>query len=438
MPVGLLEIWYSPTNGRDTASLLCCGAHVTTSEIRRICRMAGKKRGTSREPAGNVKVGKKKTQLKTAKDTNGRPRRVSSGDTAPSRTETGIQRFVVSESIQAAQEAKITAVKDIISEVPPYDVETLAKVLEAILDGTSSDDAEVIRNALLKRPMSSDARNPPKPDETLSAEWRKGGYPYKNLLSRKSYEKQKYRLQVELLKLQSWVRNTGQKVVILFEGRDAAGKGGSIKRFMEHLNPRGARVIALEKPTDAERGQWYFQRYVEHLPTAGEIVLFDRSWYNRAGVEHVMEFCTADEYAEFMRQVPEFERNLTRSGMHLIKFWFSVSRKEQRRRFKNREVHPLKQWKLSPVDRASLDKWDEYTKAKEAMFFYTDTTDAPWTVVKSDCKKRARLNSMRYVLHKLPYADKDLGKIGSVDPLLVGRANVVYERAERNIDVPLL
>ncbi|HRV79081.1 MAG TPA: polyphosphate kinase 2, partial [Thauera sp.] len=228
-----------------------------------------------------------------------------------------------------------------------------------------------------------------------------------------------------------------QRVVILFEGRDAAGKGGTIKRFMEHLNPRGARVVALEKPSELERGQWYFQRYIQHLPTAGEIVLFDRSWYNRAGVERVMGFCTPDEYNEFMRQVPEFERNLVRSGIHLIKFWFSVSREEQRRRFKERESHPLKQWKLSPIDLASLDKWDDYTKAKEAMFFYTDTADAPWTVVKSDCKKRARLNALRYVLHKLPYTNKDVSLIGPLDPLLVGRANVVYERGEKD-DVPLL
>ena len=220
-------------------------------------------------------------------------------------------------------------------------------------------------------------------------------------------------------------------MVILFEGRDAAGKGGTIKRFMEHLNPRGARVVALEKPSEVERGQWYFQRYIEHLPTRGEIVLFDRSWYNRAGVERVMGFCTDDEYLEFMRQAPEFERNLVRSGVHLIKFWFSVSREEQRRRFKERKSHPLKQWKLSPVDLASLDKWDEYTKAKEAMFFHTDTADAPWTVIKSDCKKRARLNAMRYVLHKLPYANKDLDRIGPLDPLLVGRAHVVYERGEK-------
>lgn len=371
-------------------------------------------------------------------NSNGNPRPVSRGDTAPSGTPRGIEKFVVSESIAAAQQAKVAAVKEIISEVPPYDVDTLAKVLEAIMEGTSLDDAEVVRNAILRNPLQARSSAGPKPDDTLSASWRKGGYPYKNLLSRKTYEKQKYQLQVELLKLQSWVKQTGQKVVIVFEGRDAAGKGGTIKRFMEHLNPRGARVVALGKPTDAERGQWYFQRYVEHLPTAGEIVLFDRSWYNRAGVEQVMGFCTPDEYAEFVRQVPEFERNLTRSGLHLIKFWFSVSRKEQRRRFKHREVHPLKQWKLSPIDRASLDKWDEYTKAKEAMFFYTDTTEAPWTVVKSDCKKRARLNSMRYVLHKLQYTDKVLQKIGAVDPLLVGRAQVVYERGESNTNTPLL
>lgn len=196
---------------------------------------------------------------------------------------------------------------------------------------------------------------------------------------------------------------------------------------MEHLNPRGARVVALEKPTEGESGQWYFQRYIQHLPTHGEIVLFDRSWYNRAGVERVMGFCKQHEYDDFMRQVPEFERNLVRSGIHLFKFWFSVSRKEQQRRFKEREKHPLKQWKLSPIDKASLDKWDDYTSAKEAMFFSTDTADAPWIVIKSDCKKRARLNAMRYVLHRLAYDQKDSERIGSIDPLIVGRASVVHE-----------
>ena len=268
-------------------------------------------------------------------------------------------------------------------------------------------------------------------EQELAADWRNGGYPYEYLLSRKSYERQKYRLQVELLKMQAWVKETGQKVVVLFEGRDAAGKGGTIKRFMEHLNPRGARVVALDKPTDEERGQWYFQRYVRHLPTSGEIVLFDRSWYNRAGVERVMGFCSEHDYSEFMRQCPVFEQNLVNSGIHLVKFWFSVSREEQRRRFKERESHPLKQWKLSPIDMASLDKWDTYTKSKEAMFFHTDTADAPWTVIKSDDKKRARLNALRFMLHSFPYKAKDVARIGEVDPLLVGRAHIVYERGEK-------
>jgi polyphosphate kinase 2 len=301
--------------------------------------------------------------------------------------------------------------------------------LREVIEQLSADHRRI--DPLLDSGEAAFARLPDNPDEELSPGWRTGEYPYRNLLSRKNYERQKYRLQVELLKLQAWVKDTGQRVVILFEGRDAAGKGGTIKRFMEHLNPRGARVVALEKPSEVERGQWYFQRYVQHLPTAGEIVLFDRSWYNRAGVERVMGFCSNDEYVEFMRQCPEFERNLVKSGTHLVKYWFSVSRKEQRRRFKERETHPLKHWKLSPIDMASLDKWDEYTKAKEAMFFHTDTADAPWTVIKSDCKKRARLNAMRYLLHKMPYSNKDLAQIGAVDPLLVGRAHLVYEAGEK-------
>ena len=268
------------------------------------------------------------------------------------------------------------------------------------------------------------------PDDVLSPNWTTGGYPYLNLMSRKNYERQKYDLQVELLKLQHWVRENGARVIILFEGRDAAGKGGTIKRFMEHLNPRGARVVALEKPTEEERGQWYFQRYVKHLPSRGEIVLFDRSWYNRAGVEHVMGFCSDDEYQQFIKEVPEFERNLIRNGIHLIKFWFSVSRDEQHRRFKDRENHPLKQWKLSPVDRASLDKWEAYTEAKEKMFFNTDTSDSPWIVIKSNCKKRARLNAMRYVLNKFSYGKKKMKNIGRIDPLIVGRSNIIYEIEE--------
>jgi len=361
---------------------------------------------------------------------------LAAGDVVPSHSQRGIESFTVTESINAAQESKIVAVNDILDHAGNGSPE-LIESLKAILAGASPEDAEVLRNALLRTPQPSVPGITLDPDAELADDWRDGGYPYKNLMSRKSYERQKYRLQVELLKLQAWVKETGQKVVILFEGRDAAGKGGTIKRFMEHLNPRGAHVVALEKPSETERGQWYFQRYVQHLPTAGEIALFDRSWYNRAGVERVMGFCNQDEYLEFMRQAPEFERNLVRSGVHLIKFWFSVSREEQRRRFKEREVHPLKHWKLSPIDLASLDKWDEYTRAKESMFFYTDTADSPWTVIKSDDKKRARLNAMRYVLHRLPYANKDVSHIGPLDLLLVGRAHVVYERGERQ-DSPLL
>jgi len=268
------------------------------------------------------------------------------------------------------------------------------------------------------------------PAQETAETWREG-YPYDQKMTRHEYEDIKRSLQIELLKLQSWIKETGQKVVLLFEGRDAAGKGGTIKRFTEHLNPRGARVVALEKPSEREHTQWYFQRYIEHLPAAGEIVLLDRSWYNRAGVERVMEFCTPGEYLEFMRQAPELERMLVRSGIHLIKFWFSVSRSEQRTRFAARQTDPVRQWKLSPMDLASLDKWDAYTEAKEAMFFYTDTADAPWTVIKSNDKKRARIAALRYVLHTLDYADKDPDIVGIFDPLIVGSAASVYEHGEQ-------
>ena len=358
------------------------------------------------------------------------PRRARRGDVSPDLTKGGIEVHAVGEAEAAAIESKAHAVRDILSRTARTDPASLSETFEALLAGAAPDDVLKLRELLARHEDEVRHQRHLGEDGELADDWREGGYPYKNLMSRRTYERGKYALQVELLKLQAWVKETGQRVVILFEGRDAAGKGGTIKRFMEHLNPRGARVVALEKPSDVERGQWYFQRYVEHLPTRGEIVMFDRSWYNRAGVERVMGFCTDEEYLEFMRQAPEFERNLVRSGIILIKFWFSVTRKEQRRRFKERKSHPLKQWKLSPVDLASLDKWDEYTRAKEAMFFYTDTADAPWTVIKSDCKKRARLNAMRYVLHKVPYASKDLAAIGTLDPLLVGRANVVYEQGE--------
>lgn len=292
-------------------------------------------------------------------------------------------------------------------------------------------DLQEIRKLKKAADVTGKTKRGPHTDSELNDGPEREQYPYRYRLSTKAYEAQKRTLQVELLKLQAWVKETGQRVVILFEGRDAAGKGGAIKRFMEHLNPRGARVVALEKPSDAERGQWYFQRYNQHLPTAGEIVLFDRSWYNRAGVERVMGFCSDNEYLEFMRQTPEFERMLVRSGIHLFKLWFSVTQKEQRLRFEQRMTDPLKHWKLSPIDMASLDKWDEYTKAKEAMFFYTDTADAPWTVIKSNCKKRARLNAMRCVLQKLNYTNKDVEAVGTPDPLIVGSARGQFERDDR-------
>ncbi len=264
--------------------------------------------------------------------------------------------------------------------------------------------------------------------EQIRELFREGRYPYKTKIRRGVYEQHKQELQVELLKVQNWVKTTGQRIIVICEGRDAAGKGGTIKRFMEHLNPRAARVVALEKPTDHERGQWYFQRYIKHLPTEGEMVFFDRSWYNRAGVERVMGFCSSMEYLDFMRQVPDLERMLVRSGIRLFKYWFSVTREEQERRFDARTHDPLKQWKLSPIDEKSRSMWDEYTEAKEAMFFYTDTPDAPWTVIKSDDKKRARLNCMQHFLSKLDYPDKDRHVVHGPDPLIVGTPSQVIEK----------
>lgn len=267
----------------------------------------------------------------------------------------------------------------------------------------------------LRRPVFDlDARRrPPK--------WNvNGSYPYAKKMGVVEYEEHKHALQIELLKVQKWVRDTGQRVVILFEGRDAAGKGGTIKRFTEHLNPRGARVVALEKPTERERGSWYFQRYIEHLPASGELVLFDRSWYNRAGVEKVLGFCTEQEHLEFLREAPQLERMLVNSGITLIKYWFSVSQVEQFRRFKARQKDPLKQWKLSPVDIASLARWEDYTQAKEAMFFHTDTRDAPWTIIRSDDKKRGRINCMRHFLASMDYNGARNRDLEGPDPKIVG------------------
>ena len=261
------------------------------------------------------------------------------------------------------------------------------------------------------------------------APWRQG-YPYDKKIATAQYEREKRKLQIELLKLQAWVKENGEKIVILFEGRDAAGKGGAIKRFTEHMNPRGARVVALEIPTEREKTQWYFQRYVAHLPSACEIVMFDRSWYNRAGVERVMGYCTPQQYLEFTRSTPGFELMLINSGIHLFKFWFSVGKAEQHERFVSRGNDEVKQWKLSPTDLASLDKWDDYSQAKDAMFFYTDTATAPWTVVKSNDKKRARLEAMRWVLSKFDYPDKDHRLVGTPDSKIIGTPAEVYDEGE--------
>ncbi|MCA9101375.1 MAG: polyphosphate kinase 2, partial [Planctomycetales bacterium] len=258
--------------------------------------------------------------------------------------------------------------------------------------------------AAKKRSKKSRPKSSEKPVEPPKAD---GPYPYEDRMKRKPYERQLRDLQIELLKVQRWVKETGKKIVIVFEGRDAAGKGGTIKRFTEHLNPRGTRVVALPAPSEIEQGQWYFQRYTAHLPTRGEIVLFDRSWYNRAGVEPVMGFCTPDDYQRFIHQTPYFERGIIQSGVQLYKLWFDVGRVEQRERIASRKKDPLKHWKLSPMDDASIAHWDDYTKARDGMFLYTDTDESPWTVIRSDDKKRARLGAIRTVLCGLDYPGKD-------------------------------
>src|ERR1039458_973124 len=302
---------------------------------------------------------------------------------------------------------KLTVANDQFASSPLLDlgVDLHRHLDDLVLDETDDEDEPVLRWK----------------DGRLVDTWREG-YPYPERMPRSDYEVVKRQLQIELLKLQNWIKDTGQRIVILFEGRDAAGKGGTIKRFTEHLNPRGATVVALEKPNERELGEWYFQRYISHLPTAGEIVLFDRSWYNRAGVERVMGFCTEEQYQVFVEQAPVFEELLASDGTHLIKLWFSVSRSEQRTRFLIRQVDPVRQWKLSSTDLASIDRWDDYTVAKEAMFKHTDTAVAPWIVVKSNDKKRARIGAMRFVLNQFDYPRRDDAVVGAPDPLVVGSA----------------
>ena len=304
-----------------------------------------------------------------------------------------------------------TAIDD--SQLLDLDVDLSQHLHELDLDETEDEDEPVLRWK----------------DGRLVDTWRES-YPYAERMPRPEYEVVKRQLQIELLKLQNWFKDTGQRIVILFEGRDAAGKGGTIKRFTEHLNPRGVASVPLEQPNERERSSWYFQRYVEHLPAAGEMVLFDRSWYNRAGVERVMGFCTDAEYELFVKQAPVFEDLLVSDGIHLVKLWFSVSRAEQRTRFLIRQIDPVRQWKLSPTDIASLGRWDDYTAAKEAMFKLTDTATAPWTVVKSNDKKRARIGAMRLVLSQFDYPRRDEEVVGVPDPLVVGSAAEVFEHGE--------
>lgn len=322
--------------------------------------------------------------------------------------------------------------------------ETASRVSQPSSSGTGTDERPGMTTDVPAQSDSHPAAGPSLPTEkeagrlvsmrhdpeAIRRAFETGEYPYKEKLGRSDYETQKSELQLELLKVQDWVKASGEKIVVLFEGRDAAGKGGTIKRFMEHLNPRGARVVALEKPTEREASQWFFQRYIRHLPAGGEIVLFDRSWYNRAGVERVMGFCTPNDYLEFMRQCPDIERMLVRSGIRFYKYWFSVTREEQIRRFNARKDMPLKRWKMSDIDRMSLDKWDDYTEAKEAMFFYSDTADSPWVIVKSDDKKRARLDCMRHFLSTLPYPEKDEDVVSGPDPLIVGTSADVIGRSD--------
>ena len=290
----------------------------------------------------------------------------------------------------------------------------------SVVDGTPPEVEEGIPNAQpIEDPTHIGAEN-------RIRYFRENLYPYAQRMRRKEYESLKLPLQVELIKLQNWMREVGERLIILFEGRDAAGKGGTIRRFMEHWNPRQARVVALDKPSDVERGQWYFQRYVRHFPSAGEIVLFDRSWYNRAGVERVMGFSSDREYRLFIRQAPALEQMIVESGIHLEKLYFSVSRREQLRRFERRANDPLKQWKVSSVDLRSKDKWEEYTEAKEAMFLLTDTEAAPWTIIKSDDKKRARINAMRHVLNLFDYDGKDESVVQAADPSIVASSTEIY------------
>lgn len=266
------------------------------------------------------------------------------------------------------------------------------------------------------------------PDAIEEKAFQSGDYPYEKKLSRKKYEEELYDLQLELGKVQAWLQETGERVVIVFEGRDAAGKGGTINAFRQYLNPRHAKVIALSKPSDTERGQWYFQRYSCHLPTSGEMVMFDRSWYNRAGVEPVMGFCSPQQHKHFLKETPQFENMLVSEGIHVFKFWLNVGQEMQLKRFHDRRQNPLKSWKLSPIDIKALTKWDDYTKARDIMLEHTHTKHAPWTIIRSNDKKRARLNAIKHFLKNIDYAGKDSNKIGETDAGILGSGSDFFNK----------
>jgi polyphosphate kinase 2 len=275
-------------------------------------------------------------------------------------------------------------------------------------------------NTCIASAQDFDLDDPVLPGSIRKAALASGGYPYADRLDETDYAKELRLLQIELLKLQSHIRETGERLVVVFEGRDAAGKGSTINRFMQHMNPRHARVVALAKPNETERGQWYFQRYIKELPTAGDIVFFDRSWYNRAGVERVMGFCTHAQVEKFLREAPHFEHSLVRDGVRLVKIWLTIGREMQLKRFHARRHDPLKRWKLSEIDLAAIGRWDDYTRARDEMFKQCHTPDAPWTVIRANDKRRTRLNAMRHVLTLFTYPDRNEKAVAKPDPLIVG------------------
>ncbi|MBU1210724.1 MAG: polyphosphate kinase 2 [Alphaproteobacteria bacterium] len=294
-------------------------------------------------------------------------------------------------------------------------------------DGKKSRSAKAAKSPETAYDLASFDLNSPKLPRWIEENaLQSGGYPYPKRLATDEYEDQLQLLQIELLKLQGHIRKTKERIVIVFEGRDAAGKGGCIARFTQHLNPRHARAIALTKPSETELGQWYFQRYVQHLPTSGDMVMFDRSWYNRAGVERVMGFCNEDQLADFLREAPQFEALVARDGIHLFKIFLTIGREMQIKRLHDRQHDPLKRWKLTPIDLAAIDNWDAYTEAKDDMFRFTHTTETPWTLIRSNDKRRARLEAIRLVLNRFDYEEKDEQAVGKADQLIIGSGHEFF------------